>query len=233
LTGPIATFFAQHGSWVRVSIDGYDAKSYAAYRGVSENEFNVVMDNITEFAHKCTKCLLGVSLIVDQKNASHIYNFLSQLKACGVKTVKVSPCIVSNSGFENNQYHKSIFQDVKEQIQHAQTSLVTDAFEIYDAYHVLDEKFDKEYAWCPYLQILPVIGADLNVYSCQDKAYNLDCGLLGSIKEQSFKEFWLSDKNKFFNINPSVHCNHHCVANKKNQEVINYLNANTEHLAFV
>ena len=45
----------------------------------------------------------------------------------------------------------------------------------------------KDYTWCPYLQILPVIGADLNIYPCQDKAYNLEHGLVGTIRNQRFK----------------------------------------------
>ena len=62
-----------------------------------------------------------------------------------------------------------------------------DAFEIFDSYHTQLESFAKPYEWCPYLQILPVIGADLNIYPCQDKAYNLEEGLVGSIKNKSFK----------------------------------------------
>jgi hypothetical protein len=83
------------------------------------------------------------------------------------------------------------------------------------------------------LQILPVIGADLNIYSCQDKAYNMTEGLIGSIKEKSFKDFWFSDKNNFFKINPSVHCNNHCVANDKNKLILEYLDSDEEHLSFV
>jgi hypothetical protein len=104
---------------------------------------------------------------------------------------------------------------------------------VFDSYHELDDKFKKEYNWCPYLQILHVIGADLNIYSCQDKAYNLDDGFIGSIKEQKFKNFWFSDKENFFRINPSKVCNHHCVANAKNRLVLGYLNADREHLGFV
>jgi radical SAM protein with 4Fe4S-binding SPASM domain len=96
---------------------------------------------------------------------------------------------------------------------------------MFDSYHELDDKFNKEYDWCPYLQVLPVIGADLNIYPCQDKAYNLDEGLIGSIKNQSFKDFWFSSKENFFKINPSKVCNHHCVANSKNKLVLEYLNA--------
>ena len=122
---------------------------------------------------------------------------------------------------------------VKENAQRAIADLSDEHFEIYYSYHALEAKFKKEYDWCPYLQILPVIGADLNIYPCQDKAYNLEEGLIGSIKDQRFKDFWFSDKNKFFQINPSKVCNHHCVANEKNKMVLEYLNADEEHLGFV
>jgi len=61
----------------------------------------------------------------------------------------------------------------------------------------------------------PCIGADLNMYPCQDKAYNLEEGLLGSIKETRFKDWWFSNKNNFFKVDPSKVCNHHCVAKVK------------------
>lgn len=230
LKGEVAKIFAQHGTWLRISIDGWDNQSYSTYRNVPEGEFEKVMKNIENFKKIKGKCYLGISIIVNKENASHIYELIKRLKNIGVDSVKVSPCIVSNSGKENNDYHMPIFNIVKEQISKAKTS---NGFEIYDAYHEQLETFKKDYTWCPYLQILPIIGADMNIYSCQDKAYNLDQGLIGSIKKKKFKEFWFSDKNKFFKINPSLHCNHHCVANAKNKSILDYLNANKEHLDFV
>jgi MoaA/NifB/PqqE/SkfB family radical SAM enzyme len=150
-----------------------------------------------------------------------------------VDSVKISPCVVSNDGKENNTYHHPIFDLVKDQVQRALVTLANDRFEIFDAYHELDEKFAKSYTWCPYLQVLPVIGADLNIYPCQDKAYNLEEGLIGSIRDVRFKDVWFSDKNKFFKVNPSKVCNHHCVANEKNKLILEYLDADREHLGFV
>ncbi|EKD28531.1 MAG: Radical SAM protein, partial [uncultured bacterium] len=140
---------------------------------------------------------------------------------------------VSNSGKENNEYHKDIFEAVKEQISKCKSDLENDVFEIYDTYHSLEENFEKLYDWCPYLQILPVIGADLNIYPCQDKAYNIDEGLIGTIKDKRFKDFWFEDKGRFFKINPSLICNHHCVANNKNKQILDYLDVNKNHLEFV
>jgi len=233
LQGEVAEIFAREGTWLRVSMDGWDDQSYSRYRKVPDGEFTKVMDNMKQFKKFGGKCYLGVSFIIDQKNAAHVYELIARLNDIGVDSVKVSACIVSNSGRQNNEYHKPVFALVKDQTARAIKAFASERFEISDAYHELDDKFKKDYAWCPYLQILPVIGADLNIYPCQDKAYNLEEGLIGSIKDMRFKDFWFSDKNNFFKVNPSVHCNHHCVANAKNKLILEYLDSDKDHLGFV
>lgn len=233
LKGEIAEVFAHHGSWLRISIDGWDDKSYAQYRGVKEGEFSKVMQNMANFKKLNGKCFLGVSLVVDEKNASHIYEFVKKIKQTGVDSVKISACIVSNDGKQNNEYHKPFFDIAKQQAKKAVEDFSSEDFEVYDAYHELEEKFTKPYEWCPYLQICPVIGADLNVYSCHDKAYNLEDGVICSIKDKSFKDAWYDGKDKFYKINPSKVCNHHCVVNEKNKMILEYLNIDKNHLDFV
>lgn len=233
LEGELARLFAAQGAWLRISIDGWDDESYSFYRKVPKGAFSRLMRNIINFKKLNGKCYLGISLIVDKHNAAHIYDFIGRLKNIGVNSIKISPCIVSNSGKENNDYHKPIFSLVKKQASKAIKDLAGRNFEIFDAYHQLDDKFKKDYNWCPYLQILPVIGADLNIYPCQDKAYNLKKGLIGSIKNQRFKEFWFNNKEKFFKINPAKVCGHHCVANEKNKIIFEYLNSDAGHLSFV
>jgi MoaA/NifB/PqqE/SkfB family radical SAM enzyme len=233
LQGELGEFFAYHAVWVRISIDGWDDESYAGYRGCQVGEFSKLMENLRVFSQIGGNCYLGVSIIVDGKNGPHLFDFIGRLKDLGVNSVKISPCVVSNSGADNNRYHSPFFHQVREQIQKSLAIYAGPQFEIFDAYHELDETFDKDYSWCPYLQILPVIGADQNIYPCQDKAYNLEEGLIGSIKQQRFKDFWLQGKEKFFQVNPQKVCNHHCVANAKNKMVLEYLNAHPDHLSFV
>lgn len=233
LNKELAELFSHNASWLRVSIDGWDDKSYSFYRRVPYGEFSKVMRNIENFKKLGGSCYLSISLIIDRNNAFHIYAFSKRLKDIGVDSLKVSPCIISNSAKINNEYHKQIFGRVKNQLCKAIDNLADNNFEIFDAYHELDEKFEKDYTWCPYLQILPIIGADLNVYPCQDKAYNFKDGLIGSIKHRRFKNFWYSGKKKFFKINPSMVCKHHCVANAKNKLIMEYLEANPDHLDFV
>ena len=233
LKGEISEFFARHGTWLRISIDAWDGPSYAKARHVSEKEFDRVMENIKKFKAHQGPCSLGVSFIVGHDNASHIYDFASRVMDMGADSIKVSPTIVSNDGRENNAYHSQIFSTVRGEIARMKSQLESKSFEVFDAYHELDDKFAKDYTWCPYLQVVPVIGADLNVYPCHDKAYNLENGLLGSIKNMRFKDFWFSDKNIYYKINPARDCNHHCTVNKKNLMLLEYYETKDAHLEFV
>ena len=233
LAGEVAEMFAHHGSWVRVSMDGWDNASYTRYRGVADGEYDKILANIEAFKRLGGPCRLGVSFIVDKENVDHIFEAAKRVKDFGGDSIKIGACILENEAAKNNAYHEAIWDTAREQIDRVNQELAGEDFEVFDAYHKLDERFDKKYTWCPYLQVLPVIGADGNVYSCQDKAYNLDEGLVGTIGEAGFKAFWMDGKDKFFKINPSKMCNHHCVANSKNKLLLDYLDADPDHLAFV
>lgn len=233
LCGPASEVFAQAATWLRVSMDGWDSKSYARYRNLPEQEFGRVIENIRLFCAQKHSCRLGVNLIVDSENAPHVHEFIAMTKDLGADSIKVSPCIVSDRSDENNRYHQPLFASVDDQIRRAKAVYESDSFEIYHAYHLQEVTFEKPYVWCPYAQILPVIGADQRVYTCQDKAYNRDTGLLGSIEHQRFADFWFGDKTRFMKVNPACDCNHHCVADRKNRLILEYLALDEEDLGFV
>lgn len=228
-----AELFAKYGTWLRISIDGWDDESYKKYRNCKDGEYTRVIENIKRLKQKDCKCLVGISLILDKHNVVHIEEQLQLYKSIGVDSVKLSAVIVSNDSKENNAYHAPFYKQTKASIKKVKEQLEDESFEIFDAYHELEENFNKDYSWCPYCQITPVIGADLNVYSCHDKAYNFETGMLGSIKEQSFKEFWFSDKRNFFKINPSRDCGHHCCVNTHNKIILEFLDLESGHSDFV
>ncbi len=233
LNGEVAEIFSKKGTWIRVSMDGWDSESYASCRGVSNDEFKKVMGNLENFKKIGGPCYLGVVINVDAKVAPHLYDAIRNLKNAGVDSVKVSPCIISNDSTENDNYHMTFLREVESQVNRAMSDFSDHDFEIFNSYHLQLEGFEKDYTWCPYVQIKPVIGADLNVYSCQDKAYNIEEGAIFSVKDQSFKKAWYSDKSNFMKINPSIHCRHHCVGNGKNMMILEYLNVDKEHVMFV
>ena len=223
LKGQVAEAFAAHGTWVRISMDAWDGPSYAEARGIKKDAFENLFRNMREFNAMKSDCILGVSFIIGSKNYEHVYDLCSRLKDTGVNHVKLSGVVVGNDVPANNAYHDEIRATVEQQIKMALT-LSDKSFEVVNHYHALSERFQKQYTTCPFLQYLTVIGADCSVYTCQDKAYTKS-GMLGSIKERRFKDFWFSDENRetLYNFNPSVSCGHHCVAHGKNLAILETL----------
>ncbi len=233
LCGVAGDIFRERGTWIRVSVDGWDNKSYAAYRGVSEKAFSKVVANIEAFSKAERQCYLGTSIVVDEMNASHVFELASTLKSSGADSVKISPVIVSNSGAKNNDYHRKLERTVRDEVARVLSDLEDDGFEVFDSYHLQLESFEKSYDWCPYIQLCPVIGANGALYSCHDKAYNDDTGRIGDISTSSLKREWFSDKSRFFEINPSRDCDHHCVVDKANALIHEYLELDRSHAAFI
>ncbi|MBT3991977.1 MAG: radical SAM protein [Rhodospirillaceae bacterium] len=216
LKNVVADAFANHGTWVRVSIDGWDDESYANNRGIKVGEFSKVVQNMRDFVDRKSQCTLGVSFIIDEKNCHHIFDACQLFKDIGVAHVKLSAAFVANELHDNTRYHQRTAQVATAQIETAQT-LNSEKFRIVNHYHEMERRFDKPYQTCPFMQFLTVIGADCSVYTCQDKAYTND-GYLGSIADRRLSDVWYSDnlRDRIFGLNPQKTCNHHCVAHQKN-----------------
>ena len=233
LKAKVADAFAEHATWVRVSMEGWDDVSYAKARRIKEGAFTELIRNMRDFVARRSNCVIGVSLIIGQDNHDHVFELCSLLKDVGVNHVKLSGAVISNDGTETNDYHRKLMPRINEEIDQA-LGLSETGFTILNHYHLLEERFERTYKFCPNIQFNPVIGGDCAVYSCHDKAFTKG-GMLGSIKERSFKEFWFSDENreKVFAINPSVDCPHHCADHAKNTVITDYLAIDPDHGQFV
>ena len=229
----IAEAFARYGTWIRVSIDGWNAESYAKIRNVKLTEFDKVINNMRNFADLKSSCVLGINYVIDNQNYGHVLEFAKLMKDAGVNHMKIMGVLVSNDGRESNQYHEAFRGTVFEQIEKAK-SLEDEKFQIIDHYHEFPERFDKEYTTCPSTQFLTIIGADSKVYSCHDKAYT-ELGLLGSIENRRFKDFWYSEENRkrIREINPSKDCQHHCAEHSRNLMLHEYMGVDQGHMEFV
>ena len=207
----------------------------ARTRSTSADDFGITISNIEQFAKtKNPDCELGINFIITEHNAGQVYSFIEMMKETGVDHVKVSACIVSTKAEENNRYHEKHFHAALAQIQSAQDDLSDDNFHVVNKFHDFDDKFDKLYASCPFIQFLNVIAADLRVYTCQDKAYTY-AGVLGDLSQQSLKALWESDqyKTRIRDLNPKKDCRHHCVSHEKNLALIDYLTTDRRHIEFV
>lgn len=233
LHGEIAETLADHASWVRVSIDAADAETYARSRRVPPEFFERVLDNVRTFVRISTGAVAGFSFIVTRENAGAIQAFCTLAKRVGARHVKISACVVSNDAAETSAYHQPIAATVGEEIARAR-ALEDDEFAVLDHYHALPERFERSYHACPMVEYLTVIGADCSVYTCQDKAYT-ESGMLGSIKERRFRDFWHSTENaeRVRGWDAAQACAHHCVSHAKNLLLTEFRALDPEHAAFV
>ena len=51
LKGSMSETLSKYGTWVRVSLDGYDDESYSKARGVDYGDFTKLLDNLHNFFH--------------------------------------------------------------------------------------------------------------------------------------------------------------------------------------
>ena len=230
LWGANAELFSAKATWVRVSCDGWDGPSYAAYRRVTEREFSKVLLNLEAFQKLGGPCRLGAIINVDSRNALHVGELARHLADTGLSSLKVAPVIVSNDGSVNAEYHRPWVGPVAEQV--AQVQAEYPALEISNGYHAQLASFAKAYTWCPMLQVRPVIAADLQVYSCQDRAY-APGGVLFSVRDQSFLKGWYAGKAQFMRIDPNKECLNHCVGDAANLLIHEYLSIDDESGAYV
>jgi MoaA/NifB/PqqE/SkfB family radical SAM enzyme len=223
-----------NAKWVRVSSDSPDKETFLAIRRVPEHFFNQLIRNLENFGkRKNDECEFGINFVVNHKNYEKVYESIKLFKELGANHVKVTP-LYTPRGFE--EYHASFKGKVIEQLQKAQSDFQNDSFDLYNTYEndfVLSSVNGRRYDKCPMMQVTPVIGADSFVYFCHDKAYSSD-GILGSLKEKSFKELWFSKESaeKFREFNPKISCRHHCTADARNILINDLISCYGNHLNF-
>lgn len=214
--------------WVRVSMDYTSPEQMKRFRNVPEKSFDSVLKNIKNFAKlKNKSCDLAVNYIVHKENYKNLYEFSVLLKDSGVENVRYSPMYVPD--FYN--YHSEIASDINDQLE--KISKLTDKrFSVNSTYAIgnsSSHSHHRSYKRCYIMETIPVVGADLNVYACHNKAYDAT-GLIGSIQHQTFKELWFSPqvKDLFSTFNPKLKCVHECSNDRKNILINNLMDSSVD-----
>lgn len=203
------------GKWTRVSMDYANARQMAEFRHVPEAWFGKLLANLQAFAaSKDPACDLGVNFIVHDRNYRDLVEVAQALRDVGVNNVRFSPVWTP----EFDSYHARLRYVVGEQLKEIQ-GLTNDRFSVNSTYdvHFSGHKPERSYGLCYYLQVVPVIGADLRVYACHNKAYD-ETGVIGSLVDQRFTELWFSREayQVWRSLDPRVSCRHQCANDAKN-----------------
>lgn len=203
--------------WVRISCDSADAETYARVRKIPLDAFDKVCDNIREFAKiKDKSCELGINFVINHENAGQVYDMAALSKKLGANHIKFSARITKGL-FE---YHEPFKEKVIGQLHKAQSELEDDTFKVINKYEGDFDTamvFARQYHKCYINHLVTTIAADCKVYFCHDKAY-VSSGIVGNLKEKSFKELWFSDETvrRYQEFDAQKECQHHCVYDDRN-----------------
>jgi len=210
-----------NAQWVRFSLDSFNPETYSSIRKVAPEKMEVVKTNIKKLVSKKNSVVIGVGFVVCKENYKEVFECAKMCKEMGVDNFRISASFTP----EKAKYFDGILDEAKELCAMCKT-LEDDKFTVFNLFgDRLTDLFEgeQEYDFCPMKNLVVYIGADLNVYSCCVLAYN-DNGRIGSIKDQTFKEFWESEECKTFykEHNPRNQCKLPCMFEKKN-DFINYM----------
>ena len=214
--------------WVRVSMDYTNGEEMKRFRNVPEKSFDSIIRNLRGFAGmKDAGCDLAVNYIVHRNNYKNLGGLTQLLKDSGVENVRFSPMYVPDF----YEYHKPIAEEVNEQLKNIQ-KICDDRFTVNSTYNIApgsSHSSVRSYHKCFIMQTVPVIGADLNVYACHNKAYDKS-GCIGSIKDTSFHRLWFSPETQAYmdKFNAKTTCMHECSNDRKNILINEVINASTD-----
>lgn len=218
-----------NAKWIRVSLDSADTGTYFETRGVCT--FNDVINNIENFCKKkSSSCDAGINFVVNEKNYMQIYDICKLASQIGVDNIKFSGLVKSD---ETELYHQDIEKTVQELIDKSKSLLEGKNFKIIDKY-IENLNFNRQYNKCYMKELVTVIAADQNVYTCHQKSYT-DSGRIGSIKDKTFKELWYSDvtARKMGEFNPKCECKESCVYDQRNILLNSLIGIDKKHINFI
>lgn len=211
-----------HAAWVRVSVDCFHPETYAKTRNVKVEQYHRMISNVENLIKiKNNSTILGIGYVVTKDNWKEVYQSAKFFKELGVDNFRISAAFTD----EGIRYFDGWFEEAQQEVLRTHQDFNSPDFTVFNLFdNRINDLFDgtQDYNYCPMKDLVPYIGADLNVYTCCTLAYN-NLGFIDSIKDQKFSDMWFSEKVEKFmrNHSPRKFCRLPCMFEKKN-EFINY-----------
>jgi MoaA/NifB/PqqE/SkfB family radical SAM enzyme len=138
-----------------------------------------------------TGCEIGVGFVVTPDNWREVYQGVELARRLGADNIRISAQFSTADEKLFAEFHEECSALCREA-----EGLAGPSFRVHNRFgeKLADLRSHRpDYAHCGYQQFTTYIGADLNVYRCCVTSYN-ERGLVGSLKEQRFKDLWLSQE---------------------------------------
>lgn len=190
-------FASQRMTWIRVSLDAYDAKSYAKSHGTSEKAWDVVLNNIRAVTaiNKKYRCTLGVGFVINEHNFEGMAEAVRLARELKADYIQFKP-VAHRPGEEQigteivRRYYDKALQ-------------LEDEFVMVTHYRFQDmmkENRGRNYKRCLSHHFQGAVGADGLVYICDHHKGEKDY-VLGDLHKNSIQEIWKSfERTKAINF---------------------------------
>jgi radical SAM protein with 4Fe4S-binding SPASM domain len=213
-------------TWVRVSIDAAKPQTYMEMRGVGYGAWRRLVDGVDMFNQDIKdledRPVFGAGFVTTPENWTEMYDAAWLYRSWGFDNIRIG--LMFNP--DNDNPYK--------QIRYKMNYLALKAIEDFDGngdFRVINRVSEKlgeltqgspDFDFCSYQHFTTYIGGDLNVYRCCVYAYHHH-GIVGSIKEQGFKELWDSQAKKenmdSFNPRECERCQFTEIINNTNRSI--------------
>lgn len=218
-------------TWARISIDAGTQQTYTSTHRCDPRHWKLTWSAVERLAHNKIhpEARVGVSYIVDHTNWNELYACAEKAKEAGADNIRFALAFTPQ---QLQRFPAGALTEAAAQAQAAQNDLSNTAFQVIN---LLADRRDtllapsQDYNFCGMKEVTCVVAGDLNVYTCCSLAFNPK-GLIGSMKDCSFKDLWNSPtKNAFFaQHNPKSHCRNSCVFDSRNKAILALLASETE-----
>lgn len=184
--------------FVGFSIDAGNKKDYAKTKGVKEEQFDVVINNLRMIAKKKkelgTNVNIGFKFLIDDKNYKSIYQAIKLASQIGCNTIQIRPAISPTQVKLFKEHGKQIWSQVERG-----RKFERDDFKVMGVTHKFNPDMTKKHDFkkCRASMLTSTWCADGNVYLCTDTRGNPWAKLSSHYpKPKKFiKKFWGSKEH--------------------------------------
>jgi len=213
-------------SWVRVSIDAGNRRTYEAMR--KSKLWDKVIANVDVLA-RISGPIVGANFVTTKENYKELVQFCILAKTLGVRYVKIA----ANLTTEGLSYYDGILGKIMKQMAEAQR-LVDGSFTIANVFErrLEDLRIGRPvHAFCGQQRFTTYIGGDLKVYRCCNTAYTHH-GEIGDLREQRYRDWLTHEAPKNLDSFDARTCSH-CQFHEKNEAIAYLVQSEPAHVEFV
>ncbi len=199
LTPRLAADILPYLSWIRISIDAGNPKTYAQMHGTREDNFEIVMRNIRTAAEikrqKGYTVVIGTQALLTKPNLNELEQLAHRVKEEGADNIQIKPYSHHPSSKNDLSFDYTAAEEMRVRLE----GIASENFQVVYRTNTIDKILGaKEYSHCHGAPFFSLIDAHGNVIPC-NLFYGNPEFTYGNINEHLFSEIWGSERRKAVN----------------------------------